>query len=94
MTELWGKRWHQLFQHLFVVYGSRPGRKFESWYFDHGRLHRFGHHARHRTVGPRARHKVHPHGWILHPDGRRLYLGAEVEAVDGQGLGLTKVREA
>ena len=60
-TAFWGKRWHQLFRHLFVVCGSRPGRKIAGWYSDHGDLHRFGHH------------------------GPRLYLGAEVAAVDGQG---------
>ena len=32
VTEFWGKRWHQIFRHLFVVYGSRPGRKIAGWY--------------------------------------------------------------
>jgi hypothetical protein len=25
ITEFWGFRWHQLFRHVFVVFGSRPG---------------------------------------------------------------------
>ncbi|KAI0272981.1 hypothetical protein BGY98DRAFT_1000098 [Russula aff. rugulosa BPL654] len=32
VTEFWGKRWHQFFRHLFVVYGARPGRKIAGWY--------------------------------------------------------------
>jgi hypothetical protein len=32
VTEFWGKRWHQFFRHLFVVYGSRPGGKLAGWY--------------------------------------------------------------
>jgi Membrane bound O-acyl transferase family len=32
VTEFWGKRWHQFFRHLFVVYGSRPGGKIAGWY--------------------------------------------------------------
>jgi hypothetical protein len=32
VTEFWGRRWHQFFRHLFVVYGSRPGRKIAGWY--------------------------------------------------------------
>jgi hypothetical protein len=32
VTEFWGKRWHQFFRHLFVVYGSRPGREIAGWY--------------------------------------------------------------
>jgi hypothetical protein len=32
VTEFWGKRWHQFFRHLFVVYGSRPGAKIAGWY--------------------------------------------------------------
>lgn len=32
ITEFWGKRWHQFFRHLFVVYGSRPGKKIAGWY--------------------------------------------------------------
>jgi hypothetical protein len=26
ITDCWGFRWHQLFRHVFVVFGSRPGR--------------------------------------------------------------------
>ena len=26
VTDCWGFRWHQLFRHVFVVFGSRPGR--------------------------------------------------------------------
>jgi hypothetical protein len=32
VTEFWGRRWHQIFRHLFVVYGSRPGKKIAGWY--------------------------------------------------------------
>jgi hypothetical protein len=32
VTEFWGKRWHQFFRHLFVVYGSRPGGMIAGWY--------------------------------------------------------------
>jgi len=32
VTEFWGRRWHQLFRHLFVVYGARPGKKIAGWY--------------------------------------------------------------
>ena len=32
VTEFWGKRWHQFFRHLFVVFGSRPGGKIAGWY--------------------------------------------------------------
>jgi hypothetical protein len=32
VTEFWGKRWHQFFRHLFVVYGARPGRRIAGWY--------------------------------------------------------------
>jgi hypothetical protein len=32
VTEFWGKRWHQFFRHIFVVYGSHPGRKIAGWY--------------------------------------------------------------
>ncbi|KAI9462681.1 hypothetical protein F5148DRAFT_982658 [Russula earlei] len=32
VTEFWGERWHQFFRHLFVVYGSRPGRKIAGWH--------------------------------------------------------------
>jgi Membrane bound O-acyl transferase family len=32
VTEFWGKRWHQFFRHLFVLYGARPGRKIAGWY--------------------------------------------------------------
>ncbi|KAI0285748.1 hypothetical protein BC826DRAFT_918498 [Russula brevipes] len=32
VTEFWGKRWHQFFRHLFVVYGSRPGGKIAGWW--------------------------------------------------------------
>ncbi|KAI0294026.1 hypothetical protein B0F90DRAFT_1811747 [Multifurca ochricompacta] len=32
VTEFWGKRWHQFFRHIFVVYGSRPGGKVAGWY--------------------------------------------------------------
>ncbi|KAH8989915.1 hypothetical protein EDB86DRAFT_1845785 [Lactarius hatsudake] len=32
VTEFWGKRWHQFFRHLFVVFGARPGKKVAGWY--------------------------------------------------------------
>jgi len=32
VTEFWGERWHQCFRHLFIVYGSRPGREVAGWY--------------------------------------------------------------
>ncbi|KAH9038806.1 hypothetical protein EDB85DRAFT_2273009 [Lactarius pseudohatsudake] len=32
VTEFWGKRWHQFFRHLFVVFGARPGKKVGGWY--------------------------------------------------------------
>jgi len=32
VTEFWGKRWHQFFRHLFVLYGARPGWKVAGWY--------------------------------------------------------------
>jgi Membrane bound O-acyl transferase family len=32
VTEFWGKRWHQFFRHLFVVYGSKPGGRIAGWY--------------------------------------------------------------
>jgi membrane bound O-acyltransferase family protein len=32
VTEFWGKRWHQFFRHLFVVYGARPGKRIAGWY--------------------------------------------------------------
>ena len=54
-------------------------------------LHRFGHHARHGTLWPLGWHRVHPHEWVVHNDEPRLHLGAEVEAVDGQGgVGLSR----
>ncbi|KAI0261871.1 hypothetical protein BC834DRAFT_925379 [Gloeopeniophorella convolvens] len=31
ITEFWGRRWHQFFRHLFVVFGSRPGSKIAGW---------------------------------------------------------------